>query len=192
MSHDAPRATDVFGAIGSISTTDVLGATGRNALVMPVVSNVAERPAAMARSPAGQEAQEEDPIAACAIETMDSQWVTMKSMTEPAHDAVWEWVNPDTLWNHRMPKQRVRNGAWIMYPVEVLHESSPKVFKIITVMQEKGLVVIIDRRCLFAYDFMNGTYVGSPQQAGISCPCCNKTQEQWDLERESGNKDKIW
>ena len=67
MSHDAHRATDVFGAIGSISTTDVLGATGRNALVMPAVSNVAERPAAMARSPAGQEAQEDDPIAACAI-----------------------------------------------------------------------------------------------------------------------------
>ena len=79
-----------------------------------------------------------------------------------------------------------------MYPVEVLHESSPKVFKIITVMQEKGLVVIIDRRCLFAYDFMNGICVGSPQPAGIKCPCCNKTQEQVDLEHDSGRKDKVW
>ena len=78
-----------------------------------------------------------------------------------------------------------------MYPVEVLHESSPKVFKIISVMQQKGLEVIIDRRCLFAYDFMNGICVGSPQPAGIKCPCCNKTQEQVDLERESGRKDKI-
>ena len=76
MSHDAPRATDVLGAIGSISTTDVLGATGRNALVMPVVSNVAERPAAMARSPAGQEAQEEDPIAACAIGHAFLLWIS--------------------------------------------------------------------------------------------------------------------
>ena len=32
-----------------------------------LVSNVAERPAAVARSPAGQEAHEEHPIAACAI-----------------------------------------------------------------------------------------------------------------------------
>ena len=78
-----------------------------------------------------------------------------------------------------------------MYPVEVLHESSPKVFKIVSVIQEKGLKVIIDRRCLFAYDFMNGICVGSPQPAGIKCPCCNKTQEQVDLERESGRKDKI-
>ena len=184
MSHDGPRAT------GSISTTDILGATARTRVFLPVVSNVAERPAAMARSFAGQETQEEDPIAACAIETMDSQWVTMKSMTEPAYDAVWEWVNPDTLWNHRMPKQRVRNGAWIMYPVEVLHESSPKVYKIVSVMQQKGLEVIIDRRCLFAYDFMNGICVGSPQPAGIRCPCCHKTQEQVDLEDESRRKDK--
>ena len=124
-------------------------------------------------------------------ETMDSQWVTMKSMTEPAHDAVWEWVNPDTLWNHRMPKQRVRNGAWIMYPVEVLHESSPKVFKIITVVQQKNLEVIIDRRCLFAFDIINGLFVATPQQPGIKCPCCNKTQAQVNLELESGNKDKI-
>ena len=192
MSHDGPRATDILGAIGSISTTDVLGATARTRVFLPVVSNVAERPAAMARSPAGQEAQGEDPIAACAIETMDSQWVTMKSMTEPAYDAVWEWVNPDTLWNHRMPKQRVRNGAWIMYPVEVLHESSPKVFKIITVMQQKNLEVIIDRRCLFAFDIINGLFVATPQQPGIKCPCCNKTQAQVNLELESGNKDKIW
>ena len=185
MSHDGPRAT------GNISTTDILGATARTRVFLPVVSNVAERPAAMARSFAGQEAQGEDPIAACAIETMDSQWVTMKSMTEPAYDAVWEWVNPDTLWNHRMPKQRVRNGAWIMYPVEVLHESSPKVFKIITVVQQKNLEVIIDRRCLFAFDIINGLFVATPQQPGIKCPCCNKTQEQVDLELESGNKDKI-
>ena len=77
-----------------------------------------------------------------------------------------------------------------MYPVEVLHESSPKVFKIITVVQEKGLVVIIDRRCLFAFDFIHAIWVGMPQQAGIKCPCCKRTQQQWDLERESRNKDK--
>ena len=107
---------------------------------------------------------------------------------EPAHDAVWEWVSPHTLWNHRMPKQRVRNGAWIKYPVEVLHESSPNVFKIITVMQQKGQVVIIDRRCLFAFDIINGLFVASPQQAGIKCPCCNKNQEQWDLEQNIGKR----
>ena len=76
MSHDAPRATDVLGAIGSISTTDVLGATGRTRVFLPVVSNVAERPAAMARSPAGQEAQEEDPIAACAIGHAFLLWIS--------------------------------------------------------------------------------------------------------------------
>ena len=110
---------------------------------------------------------------------------------------VLQWVNhmiPSISHDQptfEMPKQRVRNGEWIMYPVEVLHESSPKIFKIVSVIQEKGLKVIIDRRCLFAYDFMNGICVGSPQPAGIKCPCCNKTQEQVDLERESGRKDKI-
>ena len=78
-----------------------------------------------------------------------------------------------------------------MYPVEVLHESSPKVFKIITVVQQKNLEVIIDRRCLFAFDIINGLFVATPQQPGIKCPCCNKTQAQVSLERESGNKDKI-
>ena len=77
-----------------------------------------------------------------------------------------------------------------MYPVEVLHESRPKVFKIVSVIQEKGLKVIIDRRCLFAFDFIHGICVGSPQQAGTKCPCCKRTQQQWDLERESRNKDK--
>ena len=78
-----------------------------------------------------------------------------------------------------------------MYPVEVLHESSPKVFKIITVVQEKGLVVIIDRRCLFAFDIINGLFVATPQHPGIKCPCCNKTQEQVDMELESRRSDKI-
>jgi hypothetical protein len=71
-------------------------------------------------------------------------------------------------------------GKWIMYPVEVLHESSPKVFKI-----------IIDRRCLFAFDIINGLFVATPQQPGIKCPCCNKTQEQVDMELESRRSDKI-
>ena len=86
MSHDASGATDgrntpttdaddVLGATGSTPTTDVRNlsmpntpTTGsRNALVLPVVSNVPERPAAVARSPAGQEAQEEHPIAAADV-----------------------------------------------------------------------------------------------------------------------------
>ena len=120
-------------------------------------------------------------------EPMVSEWLTMVSMPTIPHDHPISHDQP----TFEMPKQRVRNGEWIMYPVEVLHESSPKVFKIISVMQQKGLEVIIDRRCLFAFDFMNGICVGSPQQAGISCPCCHKTQEQVDLERESERKDKI-
>ena len=105
---------------------------------------------------------------------------------------VSQWVSATPTISHaepifRMPKQRARNGEWIMYPVEVLHESSPKVFKIVSVMQDEGLEVTIDRCCLFAFDFMNGFCIGSPQQAGIKCPCCNKTQEQVDLELESGH-----
>ena len=114
-------------------------------------------------------------------EPMVSEWLAMVSMPTIPHD------HP----TFRMPNQDIPNGQWIMYPVEVLHESSPKIYKIVSVMQQKDLEVIIDRRCLFEYDFMNGTYVGSPQQAGISCPCCHKTQEQVDLERESERKDKI-
>ena len=45
------------------------------------------------------------------------------------------------------------------------------------------LEVKIDRRCLFAFDVINGMFVASPQQAGIKCPWCNKNQEQWDLEQ---------
>ena len=81
-----------------------------------------------------------------------------KSAMELPLDAVWEWVNPDTPWTHHMPKQPVRNGAFIKYLVELLHESSPKVFKIITVMQQKGLQVMIVRRCLFAFDVINGVF----------------------------------
>ena len=129
-------------------------------------------------------------------ETMDSQWayITSKGNTPTIPHGEPRFCKP---------KQRVRNGEWIKYPVEVLHESSPKVFKSVSVMQDEGLEVIIDRACVFVWDFMNGICIGSPlrfhdgfvfwspQQAGIKCPCCGKTQEQVDLERESGNKDQI-
>ena len=63
MVHDASGATG--GRNTPITDADdVLGASGgRKTLGLPVVSNVAERPAAVARSPAGQEPQEEHLIA---------------------------------------------------------------------------------------------------------------------------------
>ena len=88
-------------------------------------------------------------------ETMDSQWVYITSKGNTP-------TIPHGEPRFCMPKQRVRNGEWIKYPVEVLHESSPKVFKIVSVMQDEGLEVIIDRTCLFALDFMNGVCIGSP------------------------------
>ena len=88
-------------------------------------------------------------------ETMDSQWVYITSKGNTP-------TIPHGEPRFCMPKQRVRNGEWIKYPVEVLHESSPKVFKIVPVMQDEGLEVIIDRTCLFALDFMNGICIGSP------------------------------
>ena len=83
--------------------------------------------------------------------------------------------NPNTPWYH-MPKQPAPNGAIIRYQVEVLHWCSPKVFKTVVVKQQENLEVKIDRRCLFAFDVINGMFVASPQQAGITCPCCNKNQ----------------
>ena len=74
-----------------------------------------------------------------------------------------------------MPEQKVPNGTIMKYPVELFQqEGSPKVFKTVEVVQQKGLQVMIDRRCLFAFDVMNGMFVQSSQQAGLVCPCCNK------------------
>ena len=113
---------------------------------------------------------------------------------ELPHDAVWEWLNPDTPCCHHMPKQPVPNGAIIRYPVELLqHEGSPIVFKTVMVPQQEGLEVKIDRCCLFAYDVMmvsttDEMFFGTPQQAGLVCPCCNTNQQQWDLEHNIGNR----
>ena len=80
------------------------------------------------------------------------------------------------------------------YPVELLqHEGSPKVFKTVKVVQQEGLEIKIGWRCLFAYDVMmvsttDGILFGSPQQAGLVCPCCNNNQQQWDLEHNIANR----
>ena len=85
----------------------------------------------------------------------------------------------------------------IQYQVELLQqEGSPKVLKTVEVIAfspsiMKGMLVqlpqvMIDRRCLFAYDVMNGLIVQSPQQRGLVCPCCKTTQEEWDLDHNIG------
>ena len=102
------------------------------------------------------------------------------------------WLKTDTPWCHHMPKQPEPNGAAIKYPVELLHESSPKVFKTITIFQQQGLRVIIDRRCLFAFDVISGMSVASPQQAGLVCPCCNKHQEQWNQDNNIANRSRTF
>ena len=48
------------------------------------------------------------------------------------------WLNPDTPWFHHMRKQPEPDGADIKYPVELLHESSPKVFNTINISAERA------------------------------------------------------
>ena len=112
-----------------------------------------------------------------------------KSVMEPRYPDGTPVKNPDTPWYH-MPKQPEPNGAIIRHQMEVLHWGSPKVFKTVMMMQQEKLEVKIDRRCLFAFDVINGMFVASPQQAGITCPCCNNNQEQWDLEQNIGKRNR--
>ena len=122
-------------------------------------------------------------VYAFALRDFNKLQLPKKSVMELPLDAAWEWVNPDTPWWHHMPKQPVPNGAIIRYPVELLqHEGSPKVFKTVMIPEQKVLQVMIGRRCLFAFDVINGVFKQSPQQAGLVCPCCKQKQEQWGLD----------
>ena len=118
------------------------------------------------------------------------EWVNPRNPMEP----VSQWVSAKPTISHaqprfRMPNQRVRNGEWIMYPVEVLHESSPKVFKIISVMQQKGLEVMMS--------WMDFTWRRRNRRAS-NAPAATKLNSKWTWsvnqagKTNLGNRSKTW
>ena len=66
------------------------------------------------------------------------------------------------------------------FTVAVQHQGSFDVLKKIHIVPQPGVVVLVDLRCLFAFDVLsNDSFPDfapcwSPQEAGLVCPCCNR------------------
>ena len=68
--------------------------------------------------------------------------------------------------------------------VVVQHQGSLDVLKEVHIVPQRGVVVLVDLRCLFASDLMsNDSFPDfvpccSPQEVGLVCPCCNRMVPQ--------------
>ena len=62
------------------------------------------------------------------------------------------------------------------------------VFKTVEVLQQDGVDLKVDRRCLFAPESMNGFLIWTVQEAGLKCPCCGVDQQQWDPDHPMQSK----
>ena len=72
------------------------------------------------------------------------------------------------------------SGILKKFSVAVQHQGSFDVLKKVHIVPQRGVVVLVDLRCLFAFGLMsNDSFPDfapccSPQEAGLVCPCCNR------------------
>ena len=116
------------------------------------------------------------------------------------------WSNPDSPWCLRIPiPTGISNGTTLQWNIELLEHPlrsyNPKVFKTVKVIKKDTVTAVkVDRRCLFAVDVQmdcptSGFFFSTPQQEGLKCPCCRRTQQQcyssqcclYDFEEPSEN-----
>ena len=74
------------------------------------------------------------------------------------------------------------------FKIPLQQEIPFNVFKTVEVVQQDGIDLKVDRRCLFAPDSMNGFLIWTLQEAGWKCPCCGVDQQQWDLDHPMQSK----
>ena len=66
------------------------------------------------------------------------------------------------------------------FTVAIQDQGNCEVLKKVHIVPQRGVVVFVDLRCLFACDLMtNDSFPDlapcwSPQKAGLVCPCCNR------------------
>ena len=85
-----------------------------------------------------------------------------------------------------LPLSREEEDSGILkkFVVAVQHQGSFEVLKKVHIVPQRGVAVLVDLRCLFAFDLMSThscpdfVPCWTPQEVGLVCPCCNRMVPQ--------------